>query len=82
MINIQNFGDNQSFKWCLIKHSDSVDYHPARNRKVDRKFESKLHFKEINFPFNIRDIHKIGKKNVFGISVFDYENKEKYPLHA
>ena len=35
-----------------------------------------------NFPIKIRDIHKIEKKNSTGISVFGYENKEKYPIYV
>ena len=38
-------------------------------------------FKNIKFPVKIRDIHKIKKKNSIGISVFDYENKEKHPIY-
>ena len=32
----------------------------------------------MKFLVKIRDIHKIEKKNSIGISVFGYENKEKY----
>ena len=35
-----------------------------------------------NFPIKIRDIHKIEKKNSIGISVFGYENKEKYTIYV
>ena len=40
---------------------------------------------ETKFPVKIRDNHKIEtnkKKNSIGISVFGYENKEKYLLYA
>ena len=30
----------------------------------------------------VRDIHKIKKKNSIGISVFGYENKEKHPIYV
>ena len=36
--------------------------------------------KDIKPPVKIRDIHKLGKKNSITISVFGYENKEKYPI--
>ena len=35
--------------------------------------------KDIKFPIIIKDIHKM--KICVGISVFDYENKEKYLLY-
>ena len=50
-------------------------------RKVDEDFESDLDFKHIKFPVKIKDIHKL-KKNCIGISVFGYENKEKYPIYV
>ena len=69
-------------KWCLIRYLNPAEHHPARIRKVDRMFESKLNFKDIKFPIKIRDIHKIEKKkkNFICINVSGYENKEKYLL--
>ena len=32
------------------------------------------------FPVQIREIHKIGKRNSLDNSVFGYENKEKHPI--
>ena len=42
----------------------------------------KFDFKEIKFPVNVRHIHKIGKKNSIGISIFGYENKEKHSIYV
>ena len=42
----------------------------------------KLDFKDTQFPVKVRDISKIGKKNPIGISVFNYENKEKYSIYV
>ena len=81
MINIQNSDDNQCFKWRLIRYLNSVDHHPARIKKVDRMFESKLDDKDIKSPIKIRDI-KIEKMNCIRISVFGYKKKEKYPLYV
>ena len=36
----------------------------------------------MKFPIKIRDIHKIRKTNCISISVFDYENKQKPPIHV
>ena len=50
------------------------------NYKSRLRFATELDFKDIRFPVNIRDIHKIQKKNSIGISVFGYENKKKSEL--
>ena len=36
----------------------------------------------MKFPAKIRDIHKTEKKNCISISIFDYENKQKYPNYV
>ena len=59
LINIQNMGDNEYFKWCLVK----------RVTKVDKTFAKRLNFKDIKFPVKTRGIHKIEKKNSMNISV-------------
>ena len=58
------------------------DHHSARIRMVARLFWGEFHFEDIKFPVTIRDIHKIAKKNPMTISVFDYENKEKYQIYV
>ena len=65
-----------------MRYLHPTDHHPARIRKVDRMFERKLNFKYIKLPVKIGDIRKIEKKNCIGISVFGYENKEKYPIYV
>ena len=74
--NIQNIDDNECFKWCLLRYLNPADHHPAKITKAKT-----LDFKDTNIPLKIRDIHKIEKKNSIGISIFGYENKEKYPLY-
>ena len=59
-----------------------ANHYPARIRKIDRMFASKLDFKYIKIPVKIKDIHKIEKKNSIAINVFGYENKEKCPLYV
>ena len=39
----------------------------------------KLDFKDV---VKVRNIHKIEKKNSIGISVFNYENKEKHLIYV
>ena len=45
--------------------------------KFDKDFAKILYFKDIEFPFKVKNIHKIEKKNTTGISTFGYENKEE-----
>ena len=81
MINIQNTDDNKCFKWGLVRYLNPVNHHPVRVTKADKDFAKRLYFKDIKFPVKIRDIHKMEKNNSIGISVFGYENKEKYPIY-
>ena len=66
MINVQNTDDNECFKWCLVRYLNPADYNPNKD------YTRRLDFK---------DNHKIEKKNSIGISVFGYENKEKYAMY-
>ena len=82
LINIQNTDDNEWFKWCLVKYLNPADHLPARITKHYKDFAKALDFKDVKFPVNIRDIHKIEKNNSISISVFGYENKEKHPIYV
>ena len=82
LINIHNINDNKCFKWCLVRYLYPADHNPRRISKADKNFAKRLDFKDIKTPVKIRDIHKIEKKNSIGISVFGYENKEKYPIYV
>ena len=74
MINIENFRDNQCFKYCLIRYLNPTDHKQARSRKMERMFERKFNFKGIKFLIKIRDINKIEKNNFISINVIGYEN--------
>ena len=52
------------------------------SQKLRKILQEKPNFKEIKFPFKIRDIQKIEKKNFIAISVFSYVNNEKYTIYA
>ena len=58
------------------------DHNPRRITKGDKDFAKRLDFKYIKFPVKIRDVHKIEKKNSIIISIFGYENKEKYLIYV
>ena len=66
----------------MVRYLNPTNHHPARITKADKDFSKRLEFKETNFPVKITDIHKLEKKNVMGISVFGYENKEKHPIYV
>ena len=66
----------------MVRYLNPTNHHPTRITKADKDFSKRLEFKEINFPVKITDIHKLEKKNVMGISVFGYENKEKHPIYV
>ena len=82
MICIQNIDDNECFKWCLVRHLNPADHYPARITKADKDFAKRLDYKDIKFPVNIRDIHKIEKKNSISFIVFGYENLKKRPIYV
>ena len=58
MINIQNTDDNKSF----VRFVNRGDHNPRRITKTDKDFSKRIGFKRIKFPFKIRGIHKIEKK--------------------
>ena len=78
LINIHNTGDNECFKWSIVRNLNPANYHPARIRKAGKYFDKKLVFKDIRFPVKMIGIHKIEKKNSFDITVFGCGNKEKH----
>ena len=54
----------------------------SRIRKIDKKdFIKELDFKDVRFPVKIKDIYKIYKKKFIRISVFGYQDKEKYQIY-
>ena len=77
MINIENIDDNECFKWCLVRYLQPADHNTRRILKADNDFARQLDFKDIKFPFKVRNIHKIVRKNSIGISVFGYESKDE-----
>ena len=62
LIDIQNIGDNECFKWSIVKYLNPADHNPRRITEADKDFVKKLDFENIKFPVKIRDIHKMEKK--------------------
>ena len=66
LINIQSIDDNECFKWSLFRYTNPAELNPRKITKANKDFAKKLDFKGIKFPVkirDIRDIHKIKKKN-------------------
>ena len=82
MLNVQNIGDNECYKWFLVRYLQPADYHLVRIRKIGKLFKDKLDFEDIKFSVKIKDIHKIEKNNYIDISVFGYDNKIKYLIYV
>ena len=59
-----------------------ADHHAAIITKGAKDFAKHLDFKDINLPVKIRDIRRIENRISIGISVFGYQNKEKYPIYV
>ena len=74
LINIQSIDDNECFKWCLVRYLNPAHHNPRIITKANKDFAKRLEFEDIKFPVEIRDIHKIEKKNSIGISVLGYGN--------
>ena len=78
MINIENIDDNECYEWCLVRYLNPADHNPRGITKADKDFEKRLDFKGLE---TLETFTK-SKKKFIGISVFGYENKEKYPIYV
>ena len=78
MIKIQHTDDNECFKWGLVRYLHLTDHNSKRIKKIDKDFAKELGFKDIKIS---NKISNIGSKNYTGISVFGYEDKERYTIY-
>ena len=81
LINIKN-SDNECFRWCHIRHLNPQDRNPQRIKKSDKAFIENLNYSGIEFPVTTKQYNKIEKHNEININVFDYEEKQKYPIYV
>ena len=88
MINIQNIGDNECCKCCLVRYLHRADPNPVRIAKADKDFAKKtLDFKGIKFPVKIRDTCKIGREKreffwYYCLCFYGYEDNKKYTIYV
>ena len=65
MINIQNFNNNECFKWCFVRFLYPADYDPRRITKADKLFGDELaFFKQKKSTVKIEDIYTTEKTNL------------------
>ena len=53
LIDIENFDDNEFFKWCLVRYLHPAEHLPTRIRKTYKLFGD---FEDITFPVKTKDI--------------------------
>ena len=72
LINIKN-DDNECFRWCHVRHLNTLRHHNERITQKDREIAKTLDYSGVTFPVTIRDIGKIEKQNKININVFGYD---------
>ena len=61
LINTQD-SDDECFRWCLLRHLNSVNKNPDKIRTEDKKLAKQLNFKDAIFPVHKTDCARIKKK--------------------
>ena len=77
---MRNIDENECFKWSLVRYLHPADRLLRKITNVTKDFTKS--FKDIKFPVKIRDSHNIEKQSSISISIFGYQNKEKYPIYV
>ena len=80
LINLQN-KDTKCFKWCHIRFLNPQNSHPERINKQDKKIESTLDYRGIDFPTKVRDYEILEKRFNINVNVFGYGDKN-FPLYV
>ena len=62
LINIKN-NDRKRFLWCHVRHINTVEEHPGRIKKTDRRIPSNLNYEGIEFPVQEKVFKKIEVQN-------------------
>lgn len=66
LINTQN-SDDECFRWCLLRHLNSVNKNPDKIRTKDKKLAKQLNFKDATFLVHKTDCARIKKKKMFSL---------------
>ena len=73
LINLKN-KDIECFKWCHVRLLNPQNKDGDRMKKEDKKIESTLDYRGINFPVKARDYEIIEERFNINVNVFGYEN--------
>ena len=80
LINMKN-KDEESFRWCHIRHLNPQTKYPERSKKEDKKMINELNYDGIDFPLPQKHYNKVEKQNSIRINVFGYEDGQPFPIH-
>ena len=80
LINLKN-DDNESYRWCHIRHVNPQTKNPQRIKKSDKQYINSLNYSSAEFPVTVKQINKIENQNSININVFGYEKMQLYPIH-
>ena len=53
------------FLWCYVRHINSVEDHPGRIKKTDRKIASNLNYEELSFLCKRKILARLKYKIIF-----------------
>ena len=80
LVNIKN-DNNECFRWCHIRYLNPQKKYPQGIKKSAKEVLLELDYAGIEFPVSVKDYAELGWKNKININVFDYENKQFYPIY-
>ena len=80
LINIKN-KDDESFRWCHIRHLNPQKKDPQRIKRDDKHHVDKLNYSGIMFPVSQKQYQRFEKQNSIKINVFGYEERQPYLIH-
>lgn len=71
-LNIQNYEDEQCFKWCILSQLHPTDSNPYRVSNYT-SFQNELDFTNIDFPVKLTQIKRFENQNDISVNVFGYD---------
>ena len=80
IINVQNKGDNECFKWAVTLAVYQRKVHPERWDKELIENSKELKWGGIDFPTPLTQITRFEKQNQYSINVYGYTGTSVYPL--
>ena len=81
LINIKNT-DNECFRWCHIRHLNSLKHHNKRITLKDKELVKTLDYSGVTFTVSIKDMDKIERQNKININALGYSDGETYSIRS